>query len=51
MSSFLIVFRSAYENYLGVLIFPSAFHPQTQGQIKVVNGSLENLLKCLVGKN
>lgn len=32
------------------LQFSSAYHPQIDGQIKVVNWSLGNLLRCLVGE-
>ena len=37
---------------MGTLLkFSIAYHPQTNGQTKVVNKNLENILRCLVGEH
>nr|GEV33230.1 putative reverse transcriptase domain-containing protein [Tanacetum cinerariifolium] len=41
--------RSLWKMMNTQLNFSSAYHPQTDGQTKVVNKSLGNLLRCLVG--
>ncbi|GJY92167.1 putative reverse transcriptase domain-containing protein [Tanacetum coccineum] len=41
--------RSLWKMVNTQLNFSSAYHPQTDGQTKVVNMSLGNLLRCLVG--
>ncbi|GJY42538.1 putative reverse transcriptase domain-containing protein [Tanacetum coccineum] len=41
--------RSLWKMVNTQLNFSSAYHPQTNGQTEVVNRSLSNLLRCLVG--
>ena len=42
--------RTLWKKLKTYLKFSSTFHPQTGGQIEVVNMSLGNLLRCLVGE-
>ena len=42
--------RSLCKRLGTTLQFSSAYHPQTDGQIKSVNGSLGNLLRSLAGE-
>ena len=49
---FLSHFGKSLWKLLGTkLDMSSAYHPQTDGQMEVVNRSLGNLLRCLVGDN
>ena len=41
--------KTLWKLFVTTLKFSSAFHPQTDGQTKVVNRSLGNMLRCLVG--
>ena len=49
-SKFVGCFWKALWKKMGTkLKFSSTFHPQIDGQIEVVNRSLDNFLRCLVG--
>ena len=49
-SKFVGYFWKTLSNKMSIeLKFSSTFHPQIDGQKEVVNGSLGNLLRCLVG--
>lgn len=43
--------RSVWKLFKTSLNFSSAYHPQSDGQTEVVNRSLGNMLRCLVGDN
>lgn len=43
------IWRRVWERLGTQLNFSSAYHPQTDGHTEVVNWSLGNLLRCLVG--
>ncbi|CAL9074101.1 unnamed protein product [Musa textilis] len=42
--------RSLWKKFGTNLLYISAYHPQTDGQIEVVNKTLDNLLRCFATK-
>ena len=51
-SKFLSHFWKTMWSKLGVkVLFSTTCHPQTDGRTKVVNRTLSQLLRCLLGKN
>ena len=52
MLNFLLIFWQTLWQRIGTeLSFSTSFHPQTDGQTEVVNWSVGNLLRCLIGEN
>jgi len=45
------LWRTLWKNLGTKLNFSSTYHPQSNGKIEVVNRSLRNLLRILVGEN
>ena len=43
--------RSLWKMVNTQLNFSTAYHPQTNGQMEVVNRSLGDMLRCLVGEH
>lgn len=45
----LIILANSLEENSTMLNFPTAYYPQTHGQTKLVNYSLQDLFQCLIG--
>lgn len=43
--------RHMHDNFVTQLQFISVFHPQTNGSMKVVNRTLDDMLCCVCGNN